>query len=63
MLDENIFTGPYIRYACLGSSMYESLGTFTRDRICSDPFGIGSTLFTRDPFETAMVRFRMGSPS
>ena len=24
--------------------------TFTRDWICSDPFGIGSTLFTRDRF-------------
>ena len=24
------------------------LATFTRDRICSDPFGIGSTLFKRD---------------
>ena len=27
-----------------------SKATFTRDQICSDPFGIGSTLFTWDRF-------------
>ena len=35
--------------------------TFSRDRICSDPFGIGSTLFTWDRFKTGAVRFHIGS--
>ena len=39
----------------------EVKATFTRDRICSDPFGIGSTLFAWDRFETGMVRFHIGS--
>ena len=42
---------------------YLDLGYVYTDRICSDPFGIGSTLFIRDRFETGTVWFHIGSPS
>ena len=38
-----------------------TVSTFTRDRIVSDLFGSGSTLFTRDWFETRTVRFHLRS--
>ena len=58
------------KYIALMNAMFEkslrrnaTMATLTRDRICSDPFGIGSTLFTQDWFETRAVWFHIGSPS
>ena len=36
---------------------------YVQIRLGSDPLWYGFTLFTRDRFETGMVRFHMGSPS
>ena len=52
--DENLKSYEDLDYVYTGS-----------DQIClgSDPQWSGSALFTRDRFETGMVRFYMGSPS
>ena len=55
-------------YTCIPSESQEVYfkATFTWDRICSDPFVIGSTLvrgstlFTRDQFQAGTVWFHIG---
>ena len=45
-----------IRQSC-GPDIMKVKATFTRDRICSDPFGIGSTIVWIDSVYTGPVRY------
>ena len=49
--------------ACVAVMQNVTEAMFTRDQMYSDPFLTGSTLFTRDLFETGLVQFHIGSPS